>query len=427
MGGGLLQLIAKGLSDTYITGNPQFSYFKSVYRRHTNFSIESIQQTFKDLNNNNISSIISREGDLLCNMWLDVLLYRGNTFIQNPYPDSYINWTNNTAHALIKECSIEIGGKIIEKHTSQWLDIYNEFFDHDEKEIHCINKHAARDLYLSSGPPNSFLEPLKLYIPFHFWFTKNPGLALPIISLSKHDVKLNIHIRDIKSLINSNREIIFEKRPPIIKLWCDYIFLDKDEQLRFINEKKAYLIEQVQLNKLKTEKRNKLNFSHPVKELFWVNQNNNVSFENNLISSTIDPTLNSPGNLNNNNDYFNYQSTEKLDIEYIYGYITYESFKTAKLEMNNIDRFDAREASYFRLCQPIQNKHKLPTKKIYNYSFALNPEDHQPSGTCNFSKLDEVYLIFTSNQNYENQTLSVYAINYNVLIISSGMAGLVYK
>ena len=426
MGGGLIQLVSKGKSDTYITGNPEFSYFKSVYRRHTNFSIEAIQQTFKNMGQGTkIFSTISREGDLLCKMWLDVKLNRGDARATGTHPGRYVNWTNNTGHALIKECEIEIGGKSINKYTSQWLDIYNELYDHDEKELIGLNKHAAKNLYLTNGDPTNISQILKLYIPLHFWFTKNPGLALPMVSLSKHDVKLIINLRETDKLLNTSEELIFTPTSPVIDLWCDYIFLDKEEQMRFVSEKKAYLIEQVQVNELKMQQRNQLHFYHPIKELFWINQNNHVKLEKNL--SSINAALNKPGDLQNSNDYFNYQSTELSDKEHIYGYDIYEAFKTAKLEMNNIDRFDPRDASYFRICQPIQNKHRIPTKKIYNYSFALNPEEHQPSGTCNFSKLDEVYLTFTSNQNYENQTLSVYAINYNVLIISSGMAGLVYK
>ena len=428
MGGGLIQLVSKGISDTYLTGNPQFSYFKSVYRRHTNFAIESIQQSFKNMGQGNkISSTISREGDLLCNMWLDVKLNRDNAYSSGSGLDRYLNWTNNTGHALIKECEIEIGGKIIEKHTSKWLDIYNEFYDHEEKEWTGLNKHAARDLYLKGGSPDQISQILKLYIPLNFWFTKNNGLALPIVSLSKHDVKLNINLRETDKLFNTNTTLHFTKNEPIIDLWCDYIFLDKDEQMRFLSEKKAYLIEQVQMNEMKMQKRNRLHFFHPIKEIFWFNQNNNVIKEIGEGSTLSDATLNVAGNLHNSNDYFNYQATELTDVECIYGYDSYESFITAKLEMNNIDRIEPRDASYFRLCQPIQNNHKIPKKKIYNYSFALNPEEHQPSGTCNFSKLDEVYLVLTSKQNYQNQTLNVYAINYNILIISSGMAGLVYK
>lgn len=428
MGGGLIQLVAKGQSDTYITGNPQFSYFKSVYRRHTNFSIESIQQSFKNMGQGTkIISTISREGDLLCKMWLDVLLDRGNASATGEETGRYLNWTNNTGHALIKECEIEIGGKTIEKQTSLWMDIYNELFDHDEKEWIGLNKHTARDLYLTSGSPFEISQKLKLYIPLHFWFTKDPGLALPIVSLSKHDVNLIINLRETDKLFNTSNELVFTKTIPNIELWCDYIFLDKEEQLRFVSEKRAYLIEQVQMNDLKMQKRNQLHFFHPVKELFWINQNNTVKKEGGVGDPFINATQNRPAVLNNKNDYFNYQASEYSDPEYLYGYDSYESFKTAKLEMNNVDRFDPRDASYFRLCQPIQNKHKVPKKKIYNYSFALNPEDHQPSGTCNFSKIDDVYLIFTSNQNYQDQTLSVFAVNYNVLIVSSGMAGLVYK
>ena len=226
-----------------------------------------------------IISTISREGDLLCNMWLDVLLERGNASATGEQTGRYLNWTNNTGHALIKECEIEIGGKTIEKHTSLWMDIYNELFDHDEKEWIGLNKHTAKNLYLTSGPPIETSQKLKLYIPLHFWFTKDPGLALPIVSLSKHDVNLIINLRETDKLFNTSNELVFTKTIPNIKLWCDYIFLDKEEQLRFVSEKRAYLIEQVQINDLKMQKRNQIHFFHPVKELFWINQNNTVKKE----------------------------------------------------------------------------------------------------------------------------------------------------
>jgi hypothetical protein len=180
MVGGLMQLVAYGAQDIYLSGNPQITFFKVVYRRHTNFSMEAIQQTFNGTVSNSsstVTSTISRNGDLVSNLWLDVKLdSTAATGI------SYLNWTNNTGHALVKECEIEIAGQRIDRHYSQWLDVWNELTDHDESEWAGLNKHAAKDAYLLSGGPaasDANMDGLQLYIPLQFWFCRNPGLALP--------------------------------------------------------------------------------------------------------------------------------------------------------------------------------------------------------------------------------------------------------
>ena len=426
MGGGLIQLLAKGKSDLYITGNPQFSFFKSVYRRHTNFSIESIEQQLLGIGvgESNVHSKLSRSGDLIANMWLEVLINRNDA--SGSSSTSYINWTNNTGHALIKECSIHIGGQIIDKHISQWMDIQNELYDKLNTEWIGLNKHAAKAPYLESGNTVSNSEKMKLYVPFHFWFCKNPGLALPIVSLKKHDVELKMTLRSIEKLFSSNTDITYTNTKPNVKLWCDYIFLDKDEKMKFISEKKAYLIEQVQYGEHKMSNKVKLDFYHPIKELIWVVQNKTVASES-PNNSSINTKNNIVGSMNQYQDYFNYSNSYIGNTEIIYGVNSHEAFSNLKITMNNIERFSKRDATYFRLCQPIQSNHKIPTKHIYTYSFALEPEKHQPSGTCNFSKIDDIFMEFETNINHSNDSLKVFAINYNVLIITSGMGGLAYK
>ena len=426
MGGGLIQLLAKGKSDIYITGNPQFSFFKSVYRRHTNFSIESIEQQVMGVTVGECDahSKLSRSGDLIANMWLEVLLDRNNASGNDS--TNYINWTNTTGHALIKECSVHIGGQMIDKHNTQWLDIQNELYDKLNTEWIGINKHAAKTPYLDSGSTTSNGEKMKLYIPFHFWFCNNPGLFLPIIALKKHEVEFKFTLRSVEKLFNSNTTITYTNTKPNVKLWCDYIFLDKDEKMKFITEKKAYLIEQVQYEKHNMSNKVKLNFYHPVKELIWVVQNKTVSSES-PDNSSINARNNTVGFMTQYQDYFNYSNTYTGNTEIIYGVNSHEAFSNLKISMNSIDRFSRRDATYFRLCQPIQSKHKIPTKHIYTYSFALEPEKHQPSGTCNFSKIEDIFMEFETNIDHSNDCLRVYAINYNVLIITSGMGGLAYK
>lgn len=424
-----MQLILKGKMDTYLTGNPEFSFFKAVYKRHTNFSIESIRQQIinKGMGERMMKSKLSRAGDLIGKMTLEVKLNRGDA--RNVTTSgTYLNWTNNTAHAFIKECELLIGGLSIDKHDSKWLDIQNELYDKYEQEWIGINKHPGKFGYFKKGNKNIDSQELKMYIPLHFWFCDNPGLYLPIIGITKHDVEVNILTRSVEYLFNLDGELAFTNTEPDIELWCDYIFLDSDEKRRFSLEKKAYLIQQVQSYEKKMELINDIKLYHPVKEIYWVIQESTVSNESGHGNSDTDTLANVSGQpLNNKNDYFNYQSTNNGNKEIIYAVPSFESFKTAKLRLDGNDRFYERDASYFRLIQPLNCGLKVPTKHIYMYSFSLNSKEFQPSGTCNFSRVDVSELIFTTNYNFVNERLYLYAINYNVLIVSGGMAGLVYK
>ena len=194
MGGGLMQLVAYGAQDIYLTGNPQITFFKVVYRRHTNFSMEAIKQTFNGsigTSSSTVTATISRNGDLVSNLWLDVKL-RSTSMTGGT--GTYLNWTNNTGHAFVKECEVEIGGQRIDRHYSQWLDIWNELTDHEESEWVGLNKHAAKNAYLKSqstvSAAGANMDNKQLYIPLKFWFCRNPGLALPLIALQYHEVKV---------------------------------------------------------------------------------------------------------------------------------------------------------------------------------------------------------------------------------------------
>ena len=429
MGGGLMQLFLKGKMDTYLTGNPEFSFFKAVYRRHTNFSIESIKQqiTNKGIGERVIKSKLSRAGDLIGKLSLEVILDRGDA--RNVTTNgTYLNWTNNTGHAFIKECELKIGGHTIDKHTSKWLDIQNEMYDINEQEWIGINKHPGKFGYFKKGNKNIDSQKLKMYIPLHFWFCDNPGLYLPIIGITKHEVELHILTRSVEYLFNLDGQLSFTNTEPDVELWCDYIFLDDDEKRKFTLEKKAYLIQQVQVFEKNMELINEIKLYHPIKELYWVIQESTVNSESGNGNSDTDALSNVSGQpLNHKNDYFNYQAKDSGNQEIIYAVPSYESFKTAKLTLNGNERFYERDASYFRLLQPLNCGLKVPTKHIYMYSFSLNPKEYQPSGSCNFSRIDDAQLIFTTGYNYVNERLCLYAVNYNILIVSSGMAGLVYK
>ena len=425
MGGGLMQLVAYGAQDIYLTGNPQITFFKVVYRRHTNFSMECIEQTFNGSVGAAASSVtatISRNGDLVSNMHLDVKLKSGATGVTG---STYINWTNNTGHAYIDSVELEIGGQRIDKHYGHWLDVYNELTDHDQHERSLINKHSAKDTYLKSATAATIAD-LQLYVPLKFWFNRNPGLALPLIALQYHEVKVKLNTRGMTSLINHDGLANSHATAPTTSLWVDYIYLDTDERRRFAQQSHEYLIEQLQYQSETSSTSVKLNLNHPVKELIWTVQNSKAA--------SNDPVGDAVGNVGgtfaaNGNDWFNYHSNAATSTENVNGQTSNEGFSTLKLQLNGHDRFSARNASYFRTVQPLQAGHNVPEKHVYNYSFALKPEEHQPSGTCKFSRIDNARMIFGSvaGTNANPSNINIYAVNYNVLRIMSGMGGLAYS
>ena len=341
MGGGLMQLVAYGAQDIYLTGNPQITFFKVVYRRHTNFSMECIEQTFNGSVTAAASSVtatISRNGDLISSMHLDIVF---GTASNAAAGSTYTNWTNNTGHAFIDSVELEIGGQRIDKHYGHWLDIWNELTDHDQSEHLLLNKHPGKEAYLRRQ--TTAQGGLRLYVPLKFWFNRNPGLALPLIALQYHEVKVKLQTRGNAQLINHNGTATPTDvgNAPSALLWVDYIYLDTDERRRFAQQ-------------------------------------------------------------------------------------SHEPFESFKLQLNGHDRFSARRGTYFRTVQPLQAGHRVPEKHVYNYSFALKPEEHQPSGTCNFSRIDNARMIFTNSED-TNNNIHVYAVNYNVLRIMSGMGGLAYS
>ena len=428
MGGGLMQLVAYGAQDIYLTGNPQITFFKVVYRRHTNFSMECISQVFNGSVTSaasNVTATIARNGDLISSMHLDVLLAGVHGGAANA---TYVNWTNNTGHAFVDYVELEIGGQKIDKQYGHWLDIWNEFTDHDEVEHSLLNKHSAKAAYLRSqgGLPNAAASAgLKVYVPLKFWFNRNPGLALPLIALQYHEVKVKLQTRATTSLINHDGPAVTHTVNPTVNLWVDYIYLDTDERRRFAQQSHEYLIEQLQYQTEGMANSVKLNLNHPVKELIFAVQASAVA----TASTTGNAVANVVGSMAQGNDYFNYTSGT-VDAanrqETINGQTSDEGFDTFKLQLNGHDRFTARKASYFRTVTALQAGHRVPEKHVYCYSFALKPEEHQPSGTCNFSRIDNARMIFT-NGNTTNTNLNVYAVNYNVLRVMSGMGGLAYS
>ena len=410
MGGGLMQLVAYGAQDVYLTGNPQISFFKVVYRRHTNFAMESIEQTFNGNPQlgNRVTATINRNGDLISNMWLEVEIDSATSNV-----DNYL--VNSTGHALIEYIELEIGGQRIDKHYGEWLEIWSELTLPEEKRAGFKEMIGRRESGVATA-----MESNKLYIPLQFFFCRNPGLALPLIALQYHEVKVNIKFKEASALVSktwsgsdpapvSTVMPAFKSAP---RLFVDYIYLDVEERRRFAQSSHEYLIEQLQYTGPETTKsdNHRLNFNHPVKELVWVArraENDMLEF-NGATSQTTQLTAGS-------DDQW---ATAANDV-----------FNTCKLQLNGHDRFTERDAAYFRLIQPYQHHTRIPNKYVYVYSFAMNPESHQPSGTCNFSRLDNVTLTLSGLHNKCGDTgeLLVFAVSNNILRIMSGMGGLAYS
>jgi hypothetical protein len=427
MGGGLLQLVAYGAQDVYLTGNPQITFFKVVYRRHTNFAIEAIEQTPTGSNSlgSRVSFQITRNGDLIHRVYF----YGVITAPTSATSTDAVALVPNFGHKLLKTIELEIGGQRIDKHYSEWLYIWNEL-------SLPIGKRNGYNVMVGANGRNIATklvqgESYELYVPLEFWFCRNVGLALPLIALQYHEVKINIEyenealmkdtgaknftlVEELKTAgtttpngsLSNNLTLKLEKAT----LWVDYIFLDTDERRRFAQLSHEYLIEQLQFTGAdsitssgESMKSIRMNFNHPCKELVWTIKDTTTDVYWNNYSSA--------GNGLHNNDHLD--STNPVT--------------SAKIMLNGNDRFATRKGDYFSLVQPYQHHENTPDKfhqGINVYSFALKPEEHQPSGTLNMSRIDTAVLSLSSSI---TGVISIYAVNYNVLRILSGMGGLAYS
>ena len=377
MGGGLMQLVAYGAQDIYLTGNPQITFFKVVYRRHTNFSMESIEQTWQgNLNATNaqgrVTATIARNGDLVNRLYVQVL----NSSLSVTDCNIPSKWINTV------EC--EIGGQTIDRQSGAWMEAWAELTEPDGSITNGkFKRMSAMGGAVGGGPAN-------LFIPLRFWFCENPGLALPLIALQYHEVKI---VLDCNIMTTSSKSGF-----PTNTLWADYIYLDTDERRRFAQVSHEYLITQIQYQDFakSNAKTSTLTFNHPVKELIWTDTAQNGN------SSATFPEL--------------------PPISY-------------QLKLNGHDRFAERSRNYFTRQQVWQyhtgpgglTEESSPSDSIAVYSFALKPEEHQPSGTCNFSRIDNAQLLQITTSSTSPSALTVYAVNYNVLRIMSGMGGLAYS
>jgi hypothetical protein len=443
MGGGLLQLVAYGAQDVYLTGNPQITFFKVAYRRHTNFAIEAIEQTFNSSATfgNRITCQITRNGDLINRVYVRATFANNNS--DNGTPTNENNGVALVPYfglKLLKEIELEIGGQKIDKHYAEWLYIWNELSLSAGKREGYYGMVGGdkynHSMYLGAG------QSYVVHVPLEFWFCRNVGLALPLIALQYHEVKISIAFETAANLIDtssnySNKAFNMPLKNGTsptssvlnkdlngnstlsnitlndVALWVDYIFLDTDERRRFAQLSHEYLIEQLQFTgsdniatgSTSSMKSIRMNFNHPCKELVWY----------------VKPTKTGTGAANL---YWNNFSTRTTDNNV---YIGTNPITKAKIQLNGNDRFTERDGDYFSLVQPYQHHENTPDiyhEGINVYSFAIKPEEHQPSGTLNMSRIDTAILSVSSSVAGD---IYIYAVNYNVLRILSGMGGLAYS
>jgi len=415
----LLQLVARGRQDIYLTGTPQFTFFKHVYRRYQPFAIESIAIELDGTQNweQRLSCLIPRKAELLSQMFLEVDLPPLPQVSMNGMPQTNY-WVNDIGHVLLQDISIEIGEKEIDKHTGQWLQIWDEL----------TVPPGLRDGYNAMiGHNNNYpsgIDPtvgISLAIPLRFWFCRSIGAALPLIALQAHPVRIILHLAPFQNLWWSPGVLpgpsyqpcptIPSVPPSRIQLYGDYVYLDKDERRMFAAREHEYLITQLQIAPAQTIPIGQQNvqvplyFNHCCTEMIWVCQETRAE---------------------THNEWFNFSSgLAKYDDP---SGARADLMRSAILRLDGYDRFSERNANYFRLTQPYQHHTNIPSSFIYVYSFSLKPEDEQPSGSLNCSKIDNIVWNLTMDPSYLTQERQVffYAVNYNVLRIVGGLGGVAF-
>jgi hypothetical protein len=505
-----MQLVSYGAQDIYISGNPQITFWKILYKRHTNFAVESIEVTFNGQAdfNKRVTAVINRNADLMYKTYVQVVLPEVSLT-----GGAGFRWLNYIGHRLISQVELEIGGQRIDRQYGDWMQIWTQLST-DAGNIKVLDSMLGNthDLVLMKRGTGMTLDatcsasettiscvpragtPAKtLYIPLQFWFCRNPGVAIPLIALQYHEVRINVDFETWQNCQYAESSVGVPapqaaQSLAAASIYVDYVYLDTEERRRFAQQSHEYLIEQVQYTGAEsiTSSSNKiqLNFNHPVKELQWVVQRDS------FVDCSTAPWLASIGGAQpfNYSDDFSTDgvitsllaqasgaSTSNTDassgitaplgqgaqnttlvgadsvdvsgvqefesgVNYLLAKVILDSgircegknpVEVAKLQLNGQDRFTEREGAYFDTVQPYQHHSRSPSTGINVYSFALRPEEHQPSGTCNFSRIDKATLQLTVSLNTvtgaRTAQVRVYALNYNVLRVMSGMGGLAYS
>ena len=406
MAGGLMQLVAYGAQDVYLTGNPKVTFFQAVYKRHTNFAMENIEQTVNGTPgaDGRVSVTVARNGDLVADMYVE--MKAGAKAATGE--DAWI------AERAVKDVELSIGGQRIDKHYQKWWRLYSELYLDESKKANYGKMTTSAHV---GG---------KIFLPLIFFFNRNPGLALPLIALQYHEVRLDFDL-------SSDFKAAGVTDGSTFKVWANYVYLDTEERRRFAQKGHEYLIEQVQHTGTDTvtagsEVQKRLSYNHPVKELVWCLDNGDDSFRTANAHATV--TSNILGVTAESNCLVS-SSLAGVPLVAFKGANFSEddngTLDTFKLVLNGQDRFKEQSGKYFNQVQPFVHHSGSPAPGVYAYSFALKPEEHQPTGSCNFSRIDNAQVAIKAKTGIEETTLRMFATNYNVLRIQSGMGGLAFS
>lgn len=471
MTGGLIQLASYGGADIYITGNPEITYFKTVYRRHTNFAKESIIQHIDGRvgYGRTVNIDITRAGDLLGAIWLQ---------LRPPFFTDADTWyyTQGLGNALVKRIDLVIGGQLIDRQYGEWMSIWEELSV-------STGRRPGLDAMTLTNVPMSSLATITdeddapyLNVPLQFWFCRNPALALPIVAMSLHEIRLQLEFGNLEDITSSykpsgataayyplvvpndnNMSVYASGQNMECEVWATYYHLDSDERRQLVQNPLEYLIEQVQFKgsqEYREDTRNikyDMGFANPVKEIIW----------------GIRPILDIPNSVLSSTAFSSYRTRTGPSFGQFWG-----EFESGVVRFNSQNRMKDRPSDHFLLTQNYQRHTRVPrynqltgstinpttaeykesgpvyVAKLYTYSFGLNPEQLQPSGTANFTKLDDAsielrgitahdpltYDVGGSStavnkldpQYYGGLELVVYATSYNILRVKDGMAGLAF-
>lgn len=475
-GGALMQLVAYGAQDVYLTGDPKVTFFQTAYKRHTNFALETSQQTVAGtVNPGGLASVtLARSGDLVGDMYV----------VLQPTTATSAQLTSNNigadmcwvAERAFTSVELFIGGQSIDKHYQLWFRLYAEVFLNDTKKQNYGK--------LTSSPvPNNINQTSTsyVYLPLIFFFNRNPGLYLPLIALQYHEVRLDF-------TISPQYASYFGTNP--FAVWANYVYLDTNERELFAKKPSEYLIEQVQyINPDPVGSTNentpsviRMQYNHPVKELIWCYQNAAPSSNPNSmwnfssgvsnVNVTVDPakiagslapfspahvgapllyvpspfatslyassnTLVTASNIQTGtlvsvqsnvlagNVYWVESGLPQVSSNTVFG-AEVGPLHQFKVILNGTDRFVPQYGKYFNQYQPYQYHSGVPYPGIYVYSFALKPEELQPSGTCNFSRIDIAQSSVNLKTGMPSLNQRMFAINYNILRVQSGLGGLAF-
>jgi len=556
MTGGLIQIASQGTQDLYLTGVPEITFFKVVYRRHTVFSTEHIRIGFDDKVGFGRESTLNipKLGDLIHKMYVEVtipemalkrnisnvsstdkntayanyikaykfmkinlnayragydqyiasnvttaepiitdileefatgdttvisnfqsLLATNSSFVyeqlnmksvadsynntdskeeiyqsmsgalymsklcQKYYFDEYIAkktiyddntndnlnfaWVPKLGHVLLNNIELSIGGRVIDRQYGEWLNIWREVTNTLETED-LFNEMIGNISSLTTFDRTTKPQ-YTMYIPLNFWFCKYSGLALPLVALQYHNVNINVKFRNLEdvSYMENGQQIYIAGLNDELYLYeyvnetgnditaniiIEYVFLDTNERRRFAQSSHEYLIEEIQINEFDYINQKdyiaQLSFFHPIKEMYWIAQP--TSYTNNQMGYT-------------KTQYLNYG----INTDETVGTIKYSS-----LDFNSYKRIVKLDRNYYNYVQPYGHHLAIPQDGINNYCFCLYPEEHQPSGGPNLSKIKRLNLqitfddtLYPNDQTITEMRLKVYVINYNILRIMSGL------